>query len=136
MAEFTWAGVCLDCRDAEELSRFYGSVFGWIVVASDSPESRVGGAGWICMTGAPGGPTVSFQSERWYRPPVWPEAAGAQTKMMHFEVEVNDLDAAVLTVIEAGGSEASPQPADRDPGELRVMLDPAGHPFCLCLVAP
>jgi hypothetical protein len=56
--------------------------------------------------------------------------------MMHFEVEVNDLDAAVLTVIEAGGSEASPQPADRDPGELRVMLDPAGHPFCLCLVAP
>jgi catechol 2,3-dioxygenase-like lactoylglutathione lyase family enzyme len=136
MAEFTWAGVCLDCSDAEELARFYAAVFGWEVVARDEPDSRAGGSGWVCMSGPSAGPTVSFQGEQWYRPPVWPEATGSQTKMMHFEVAVDDLDLAVATVIEAGGREASPQPVDRDRRELRVMLDPAGHPFCLCVEQP
>jgi hypothetical protein len=26
---------------------------------------------------------------------------------------------------------AAPQPEDREPEQLRVMLDPAGHRFCL-----
>jgi hypothetical protein len=51
--------------------------------------------------------------------------------MMHFELLVDDLEAAVDLVVDAGGTEASPQPLDRDPRRLRVMLDPAGHPFCL-----
>ncbi|HVE93747.1 MAG TPA: VOC family protein, partial [Acidimicrobiales bacterium] len=81
-----WAGICLDCRDAEAMARFYGDVFGWEVTARDAPEDRLGGSGWICMSGPPGGPSVSFQAEEWYEPPVWPEAPHAQTKMMHFEV--------------------------------------------------
>ena len=51
--------------------------------------------------------------------------------MMHFEVLVNDLDSAVRSVVGWGGAEASHQPADRDHTRLRIMLDPAGHPFCL-----
>lgn len=51
--------------------------------------------------------------------------------MMHFEVLVDDLEAAVRLVTEAGGSQAAKQPADRDSTRLRVMLDPAGHPFRL-----
>ncbi len=38
---------------------------------------------------------MSFQAEEWYQPPTWPEADGAQSKMMHFEVAVDDLDAAI-----------------------------------------
>jgi hypothetical protein len=83
------------------------------------------------MSGPPGGPSVSFQAEDWYQPPAWPEHAGAQTKMMHFEVAVDDVEAAVDLVVRAGGRVAPTQPADRDPHELRVMLDPAGHPFCI-----
>jgi hypothetical protein len=79
----------------------------------------------------PGGPGVSFQAERWYESPVWPESAGQQAKMMHFEVGTDDLEAAIDLVVRSGGQVAPHQPADRDPAELRVMLDPAGHPFCL-----
>jgi len=113
------------------MARFYAAVFGWEVTGRDSPDARRGGSGWICMSGPTGGPSVSFQAEDWYEPPTWPEAAGEPTKMMHFEVAVDDLDAAVDVVIRAGGCVAPTQPPDRDRRELRVMLDPAGHPFCL-----
>jgi catechol 2,3-dioxygenase-like lactoylglutathione lyase family enzyme len=129
---FTLGGICLDCADAEAMARFYGEIFGWEVTGRDAPESRLGGAGWICMSGPPGGPSVSFQAEDWYEAPLWPEVGGSQTKMMHFEVGVDDLVAAVELVVRAGGGVAPTQPEDRDPNELRVMLDPAGHPFCLC----
>ena len=56
----------------------------------------------------------------------------AQTKMLHFEILVDDVDAAVAYAKSLGATEPE-QPADRDPAQLRVMLDPAGHPFCLCL---
>ena len=51
--------------------------------------------------------------------------------MMHLEVLVDDLEAAVQLVRILGGNEAMVQPADRDRTRLRIMLDPAGHPFCL-----
>jgi predicted enzyme related to lactoylglutathione lyase len=114
------------------MARFYGEVFGWEITSRDSPDSRLGGSGWVCMSGPPGGPSVSFQAEKWYEPPKWPEVSGAQAKMMHFEVVVDDVEAAVELVVRAGGRVAPTQPTDRDPYELRVMLDPAGHPFCLC----
>jgi hypothetical protein len=46
---------------------------------------------------------------------------------MHIEVEVDDLSAAVEHAVELGATEAEFQPQD----DVRVMLDPAGHPFCL-----
>jgi catechol 2,3-dioxygenase-like lactoylglutathione lyase family enzyme len=126
-----WGGICLDCGDAEEMARFYVEVFGWEITGRDAPADRAGGEGWVCVSGPTGGPSVSFQAERWYEPPVWPETDGAQAKMMHFEVAVDDLEAAIELVVAAGGRVAPRQPQDRDPNELRVMLDPAGHPFCL-----
>ena len=84
------------------------------------------------MSGPNGGPTVSFQAENWYEPPAWPEVPDAPTKMMHFEVAVDDLNAAVALVVQAGGRVAPHQPQDRDAAHLRLMLDPPGHPFCLC----
>jgi catechol 2,3-dioxygenase-like lactoylglutathione lyase family enzyme len=128
-----FGGICLDCRDAEEMARFYSSVFGWEVTARDAPATRLGGAGWIAMTGPDGGPAVSFQAEEWYESPTWPEKQGRQTKMMHFEVGTDDLDAAIDLVTRCGGRVAPHQPADRDQSQLRVMLEPAGHPFCLGL---
>lgn len=125
------SGICLDCKDAEEMARFYATVFGWEETARDDTSNRLGGTGWICMSGPDGGPTVSFQAEHWYEPPVWPEAAGRQTKMMHFEAGTDDLAAAIKMVVQAGGRVSPHQPPDRNQAELRVMLDPSGHPFCL-----
>jgi hypothetical protein len=76
---------------------------------------------------------LNIQGEAWYEPPTWPERPDEQAKMLHFEVEVDDLEAAVATALGAGGTEAPWQPPDRDRERIRVMLDPAGHPLCLFL---
>lgn len=78
-----------------------------------------------------GGVGLNVQTESLYEPPLWPEQHKGQGKMMHFEVLVDDLDAAVKLVIQSGGSEVRSQPSDRDQARIRIMLDPAGHPFCL-----
>ena len=126
-----WSGVCLDCADADEMAEFYGRLLGWEITGRDTSTTRAGGSGWVGMADPAGGVSLSFQAEDWYRPPTWPEAPDAQTKMLHFEIAVDDLKAAIALVVAAGGAVAGRQPHDRDPDELRVMLDPAGHPFCL-----
>ncbi|MDQ3484833.1 MAG: GNAT family N-acetyltransferase [Actinomycetota bacterium] len=57
----------------------------------------------------------------------WPTAEGAQQMMMHLDFEVVDLEAAVAHALELGAELAEYQPQD----DVRVVLDPAGHPFCL-----
>lgn len=74
---------------------------------------------------------LNIQANDWYVPPVWPEELRAQAKMMHFEIRVEDVEAAVTRAVSVGAREPRRQPADRGPRRLRVMLDPAGHPFCL-----
>ena len=64
-------------------------------------------------------------------PPVWPEHHPGQTKMIHFECGVSDMEAAVALVTDSGGTVAPYQPYGRDPSQLLVVHDPAGHPFCL-----
>lgn len=81
------------------------------------------------MRSPDGGTGLSFQSEPWYRPPVWPEAEGQPTKMVHLDIQVNDLEEAVAHATAVGARLADVQPQDH----VRVLLDPAGHPFCLFL---
>ncbi len=120
-----WTGVCLDCFDADGLATFYSVLLGWDLVGTDEQNWRQ-----LRPPGG-GGVGINIQGEAWYQPPVWPERRDEQHKMMHFEIEVQDLEAAVSRVVALGGSEAVHQPADRDPSAIRIMLDPAGHPFCL-----
>ena len=49
--------------------------------------------------------------------------------MMHFDFQVADLDAAVAEAVALGATVADHQPQEN----VRVLFDPAGHPFCLCL---
>jgi catechol 2,3-dioxygenase-like lactoylglutathione lyase family enzyme len=114
--------VCLDCADAEELASFYGRLLGWEETGRDGPE-------WISMRDPAGGVGLIFQAEAAYRPPVWPERPNGQDKMLHIEIQVDDFDAAVAHAVACGARIAEHQP-QRD---VRVMLDPAGHPFCLFL---
>jgi hypothetical protein len=46
---------------------------------------------------------------------------------LHLDVAVDDLPAAVARAERLGARPASYQPQEL----VRVMLDPAGHPFCL-----
>ncbi|MEU1339152.1 VOC family protein [Streptomyces sp. NPDC005827] len=71
---------------------------------------------------------IAFQEAPGYRPPVWPPADGAQRTMMHLDFRVADLDEAVAEAVALGASLAPEQPQ----AHVRVLFDPAGHPFCLC----
>jgi hypothetical protein len=48
--------------------------------------------------------------------------------MMHFDFQVGDLDSAAAEAVALGATVAAHQPQEN----VRVLLDPAGHPFCLC----
>ncbi len=74
---------------------------------------------------------IEIQFEEHYARPVWPGAAGAQGMQLHLDIWVEDVPSGVAWAIACGATEADRQPEDRDPNRLRIMLDPAGHPFCL-----
>ena len=115
------ATVVLDCADANALADFYSRLLGW-EVARREPD-------WALMRAPDGGTGLAFQSEPWYRPPVWPERAGEPEKMLHLDFWVDDLDASVAHAVAAGATVAEYQPQET----VRVLIDPAGHPFCLFL---
>jgi len=119
-----WLRVTLDCADAERLASFYSQLLGWEITDRDD-------RGWVQLEDPAGGVGLNIQAADAYTPPTWPERPGTQAKMMHFEVLVDDLEAAVELAVRSGGAEATWQPPDRDRARLRVMTDPAGHPFCL-----
>ncbi|BDH12427.1 VOC family protein [Streptomyces hygroscopicus] len=118
---FSLATVVLDCPDAHVLADFYGRLLGWEVTISE-PD-------WVLLRCPEGGTGLSFQSEPGYQPPVWPELPEEQQKMLHLDIRVDDLTEAEAYAVAAGATRAARQPQD----DLRVLFDPAGHPFCLFL---
>lgn len=84
--------------------------------------------GWAQVR-VPGGLTLNFEREACFRRPVWPAVEGGQTASQHLDVEVDDLDSAVEHALGCGAVLAEEQPQEN----VRVLLDPDGHPFCLFL---
>ena len=113
----TLTATVLDTPDPRGLARFYAALLDW-PIGEDHPE-------WATLR--PGGPGLSFQLERDHVPPVWPAAAGDQRMQLHLDVQVEDLVAATAFAQSLGAQVAEFQPQD----DVRVLLDPAGHPFCL-----
>ena len=115
------SGVVLDSPDAGALADFYRRLLGW-TVEQDEP-------GWVKLRSATGGAGLSFQTEPQYKPPVWPAGPGDQQMQVHLDIAVEDLAAAGKHAVAHGAVLAGYQPQD----DVRVYLDPAGHPFCLFL---
>lgn len=72
---------------------------------------------------------LAIQRNPDYQRPEWPAKAGQQQMMMHLDFEVEDLDEAVQHAVALGAELPDHQPQD----DVHVLLDPAGHPFCLYL---
>jgi hypothetical protein len=111
----------LDTPDPESLAGFYERLLGW--------ERGTGEDGWVTLRPADGVAYLAFQRSPEYVPPVWPPEEGRQQMMLHLDIAVDDVELAVEEAIEAGATLAGFQPQD----DVRVMLDPDGHPFCLYL---
>lgn len=125
------SSVTLGAPNPRQLAGFYERLLGWDVTALDGPRpGEPSEAGWAQLR-APadlrGLMTLNIEWEREYVAPVWPSEPGKQHTTMHLDVPVDDLEAAVARAVEAGATLAEVQPQDA----VRVMLDPAGHPFCL-----
>lgn len=122
--------VSIHAPDPRALAAFYRRLLGWTQTAEEGP--RPGSPpedGWAQLRPPHGetGPTLNFEYEPEYVPPVWPSVAGDQQVMTHVDIEVDDLKAAVAWATEHGARLAGYQPQE----PVRVMLDPADHPFCL-----
>jgi catechol 2,3-dioxygenase-like lactoylglutathione lyase family enzyme len=117
----TLSGVVLDCPDPQALASFYEELLGWRRT-QDEP-------GWVKLAGPEGGAGLSFQQEEHFITPTWPAGSGDQQMQVHLDIHVDDLDVAGAHATAVGAHLASHQPQD----DVRVYLDPVGHPFCLFL---
>jgi catechol 2,3-dioxygenase-like lactoylglutathione lyase family enzyme len=118
-ARFALTATVLDTPDPRGLARFYQRMLGWRL-GTDDPE-------WVTLRPEDGGAGLSFQLEEDHVGPVWPAGPGDTRMQLHLDIEVDDLTAATELALAAGAELAQFQPQD----DVRVCLDPAGHPFCL-----
>ena len=109
----------LGTPDPHRLAVFYQQLLGW-PIGTDEPD-------WVTLRPPDGSVGLSFQEEPTHVAPTWPQVPGEQQMMVHLDIEVDDLDAAVAWAVDAGATEATFQPQEA----VRVMIDPDGHPFCL-----
>lgn len=113
--------VVLDTDDLARLAEFYSQLLGWPITVRNE--------NWWTVQSEGGGTRLSFQLATNYRPPTWPANEVPQQSHLDLDVSRADLPAAVAyaqslgaVVVDDSASHAS----------FVVLLDPSGHPFCLC----
>ncbi|MFP3152961.1 VOC family protein [Lachnospiraceae bacterium ZAX-1] len=114
----------VDCKNPHELAKFYAELLKWEIMFFDEEYACVGAP--RAQQGTY--PGITFQRNSQYKPPVWPEELEAQQQMAHIDFAVNDLEKAVQYAVRCGATVADAQFSEN----WRVMIDPDGHPFCLC----
>ncbi len=127
------AGPVLDAARPLDLAAFYERLTGWRIRRSEGP--RPGNPpedGWAILGPDDRSQKIEVQWDPHYRPPTWPSEANRPGMMLHLDFGVDDLDEAVAWAVACGASEAEHQPQ----ADVRVMLDPEGHPFCLFVDQP
>jgi catechol-2,3-dioxygenase len=112
------AAISLDCEDPESLADFYGSLLGGEVLWRTDDSIGVDLSGIV----------LAFQRMANYVRPVWPGGS-----IVHFDLATSgSLERTVEIAVSYGATLAEAQPDPR----WRVMIDPAGHPFCLTSIVP
>lgn len=114
MSSLTLDSIAVDCPDPGALAQFYGALFN--VEAHDDYVKVLDGR-----------VEIWFQQVENYQPPTWPTQERGQ--QVHFDLITNNIDAAALHAESVGARRA---PVSRESDNFLVMIDPVGHPFCLC----
>ena len=117
-SDLRFVGVSLDCADPTELAEFYLQMLGGRLLWSRPTSVGVQVPGLLLVP----------QRVENYGPPEWPGAS-----IVHLDLTAGEqLDEPVERAVALGARLADPQPDPR----WKVLLDPAGHPFCITTVAP
>lgn len=114
-----WWGVVLDTDDVATLTHFYADLRGWTIHHLDEDDGALDAGEGVAY--------LSIQRNADYVRPAWPGVPGAQQMMLHLDFEVTDLATETERAVGLGASLPDHQPQEN----VRVLLDPAGHPFCL-----
>jgi hypothetical protein len=121
MAVARSAVVSLDCADPLALGEFWAAMLGGEIMFTSTMTVLIR-TDWVWLSAL----RVSD-----YVAPTWP--GGDVPKQIHLDLAVTELEAAVAEAERLGARTAPVQPA---PDRWRVLLDPAGHPFCLTTQIP
>lgn len=124
--------LTISARRPRILGRFYSKLLNWPYIREEEPAPGAPADAGFAITCPPEGavgPALNFEYDPHYRSPSWPSVAGEQTITQHLDIGVEDLECAVSWAVECGATPADVQP---EPTHFRVLLDPEGHPFCLC----
>lgn len=117
--------IVLDSGNSEELSDFYQKLLGWTKTHYD--------AEWIVVSSDKGeGTPLVFQEVKDYVIPVWPCKPGEQQQMMHLDFYTAHVEKAVQDALSFGAKLSGEQFST----DWKVLLDPAGHPFCILPYPP
>ena len=111
--------VVLDTNDPAGSAAFYSRLLG--VEVSDADDD------WVSLDGAANGLRLAFQLAPNLIAPTWPD--GEIPQQFHLDLYVENLVAAERHAVSIG---ARPVEGPDPSPEFRTLLDPAGHPFCLC----
>ncbi len=109
--------ITLDCPDPRAEAAFWSRLTGWDVVHEQDDYAMLAGPG--------GAPALGFGRVADHEPPGWPNERGS--KQFHFDLACADIAASEARAVGLGATVAPQQPGET----WRVLLDPAGHPFCL-----
>lgn len=117
--------VVVDCPDPRALARFYAEIIG------GEPEEQ--DADWVVLR-VPDGPRLAFQRSEGHTPPEWPRA-DRNAQQFHLDLDAgttwDEVDQVEKRVLNLGARLLKREEGDED---FRVYADPAGHPFCLCVI--
>lgn len=122
--------VTIGAPAPRELAAFYARLLDAEVTASDPAgpgEPPEGGWAQVRTIGDHGTVTLNFEFEAGHQRPVWPSQPGRQQTQEHLDLWVDDLAESVAWALACGAELADHQPQE----DVRVLFDPAGHPFCL-----
>lgn len=113
---FRLAAVSLDAVDPVPEAAFWRDLLGLQIIWQNDDFIALRGAAVL----------ITVQRVADHRAAQWP--TGEVPKQLHLEVAVADLDDGEQAAVALGATVASAQPS---PDRWRVLIDPAGHPFCL-----
>jgi len=111
------AMITLDCAEVGPVADFWRAALGYEQVAGDGEN--------YAMLKTENGPALGLGKVEDYQSPGWPNERGS--KQFHLDLAAEDIDAETERLVGLGATLAEPQPGET----WRVLLDPAGHPFCV-----
>ncbi|MGA4507451.1 VOC family protein [Propionibacteriaceae bacterium G1746] len=108
------AMLTLDAPAVEPLASFWSAALGWPIAFQDE--------NYAMLTGPTHALGIGVTPD--YTAPSWPDDGH---KQFHLDLTADDVEQAAARLVELGASRP-----DEQPGETWVvLLDPAGHPFCV-----